>query len=244
VNGVAAVGYFVGIVGNGSSPGDGGLPSQERPAPPGDVLPAVAYAELREARRGPNRDWTSRLKTLVQPAPPVAPEDPPDPEVKQETLRQRESRRAYNGAPPVVPHDIDQLTSAACLSCHESAVRISDRTATRIPHPYMSSCTQCHVEADSSAFGPGIPPENMFAGLPAPFEGPRAWTGAPPLIPHSTLMRVDCLSCHGPTGPRGLRTTHPERQSCLQCHAPSARLDQYAAAEVPGRLPPPAISAP
>jgi nitrate reductase (cytochrome), electron transfer subunit len=55
----------------------------------------------------------------------------------------------------------------------------------------------------------------------------RAFDGAPPTIPHSTLMRTDCLSCHGPQGLYGLRTPHPERQSCLQCHAPGAHLDQY-----------------
>jgi cytochrome c-type protein NapB len=57
-------------------------------------------------------------------------------------------------------------------------------------------------------------------------SGVRAYTGAPPEIPHSTWMRETCLACHGGTGAEGLRTRHPQRQSCTQCHAPSAGLNQ------------------
>jgi hypothetical protein len=39
-------------------------------------------------------------------------------------------------------------------------------------------------------------------------------------------MREACASCHGPSGKRGLRSTHPVRASCQQCHARSAALDQ------------------
>jgi cytochrome c-type protein NapB len=68
---------------------------------------------------------------------------------------------------------------------------------------------------------------NSFVGLNPPLKGTRAWPLAPPTIPHSTLMRSDCLSCHGPQGLYGLRTPHPERQSCVQCHVPGAELDQH-----------------
>ena len=54
----------------------------------------------------------------------------------------------------------------------------------------------------------------------------RASSVAPPVMPHSTLMRVNCLACHGPNGYRGLRTTHPERLNCVQCHAVAAEADQ------------------
>jgi cytochrome c-type protein NapB len=120
-------------------------------------------------------------------------------------------------------------------------VRVGDLSASRIPHPFLSSCTQCHVEQGSPALGPAAPVENSFTGLPAPFEGSRAWPGAPPVIPHSTLMRTDCLGCHGPSGPPGMQTTHPERHACVQCHAPSALFDQYATIDLPAMLPSPRL---
>jgi cytochrome c-type protein NapB len=46
------------------------------------------------------------------------------------------------------------------------------------------------------------------------------------VVPHTTWMRNDCLSCHGRTASPGLETTHAWRKNCLQCHAPSAELDQ------------------
>jgi cytochrome c-type protein NapB len=69
--------------------------------------------------------------------------------------------------------------------------------------------------------------ENEFVGTKAPLKGTRAWPQAPPTMPHRTLMREDCLSCHGPQGLFGLRTPHPDRRSCTQCHVPSAELDQH-----------------
>ena len=66
---------------------------------------------------------------------------------------------------------------------------------------------------------------NGFDGVAAPTEGARAWLGAPPVVPHTTWMRNDCLACHGPNGWPGMETTHPWRQNCLQCHAPSSALD-------------------
>jgi cytochrome c-type protein NapB len=91
----------------------------------------------------------------------------------------------------------------------------------------LTNCTQCHVEQQAELLDPFVLARNGFIGLPAPFEGIRAFSAAPPVVPHSTLMRTECLSCHGPHGPDGMETTHPWRQNCLQCHAPSAVLDQH-----------------
>jgi nitrate reductase (cytochrome), electron transfer subunit len=147
-------------------------------------------------------------------------------------LAERAGRRAYDGAPPVVPHPVAQQSAAACLACHGPGLVVKDKVASKMSHPLHSNCTQCHVPAA----GPQIPvtdpllrvplAENVFAGSEAPLKGSRAWPQAPPTVPHSTFMRSDCLSCHGPQGLFGLRTPHPERQSCLQCHAPGAGLDQ------------------
>ena len=43
--------------------------------------------------------------------------------------------------------------------------------------------------------------------------------GSPPLIPHDIQGRQKCAACHvGPSSPRELRTSHPERLNCMQCH--------------------------
>jgi cytochrome c-type protein NapB len=199
----------------------------------GDVPVIVGYAEVDRRRAGPNAGFHSRLATLVAPPGPggAAPAELTG-EQRLEAIAQRQSRRAFDGAPPVVPHPIAQDSSGACLACHGNGMVIKDRVVSKISHAHFGACTQCHVPA---ATGPRIasdpallaaPADNLFAGAAAPVRGDRAWPGAPPTIPHSTLMRSDCNSCHGPAGLYGLRTPHPDRQNCAQCHAPNAVLDQ------------------
>ncbi len=236
---LAGVGFVVGI--------DDGVPQPDaagsvltahadaaRPVPAeaeGDanVLTAVDYRGLRGVRVGANADFvnvTGDLRAAAEP-----PEEPEAPEAKRGALERRAERRAYNGAPPVIPHEVEPVASDACLSCHEESVRLGDATAAGVPHPHLTNCQQCHVAA-SPLLEPQVLAESRFLGLEAPFEGDRAWTGAPPTIPHATWMRTECLSCHGPTGKVGMRTSHPERVNCLQCHAPSAELDQVAVGPV------------
>jgi cytochrome c-type protein NapB len=147
------------------------------------------------------------------------------------TLTDRAINRAYDGAPPTVPHPIRQGSAAECLACHRDGLTIGNATASPIPHAELASCTQCHVVASSPIPG-SLPPSaaarapNDFEGLASPSEGARWNSDAPPVIPHQTLMRERCVACHGPHGKDGMHSTHPERQSCTQCHAPSAELDQ------------------
>lgn len=53
--------------------------------------------------------------------------------------------RAYPGAPPMVPHAVDQRGMPACLVCHENGLRIGDRIAPRMQHEERASCLQCHA---------------------------------------------------------------------------------------------------
>ena len=144
-----------------------------------------------------------------------------------ELLKTRAELRAFDGAPPVIPHEVDPLSANDCLDCHGA----SDVEMPTISHRKLANCTQCHVPQKPSGLS-GSPDlgkplaENQFKGLAAPTGGERASPGAPPTIPHSTLMRSNCLACHGPAGAQTLRTPHPERQSCRQCHVSSAKLDQ------------------
>lgn len=236
VIGVAAVGYVMGIRPEASKAGRGSNPSADpdtsgslnRPTAGAvsGVVPARTYAELRETSMGPNAKLKFSLDQLVStpslPATGVAPTQAE----KRVSLAARSARRAYNGAPPTIPHAVDARSADSCLSCHRTGLAIGDRVARTLPHPEYAQCTQCHVPALPELGPVELSIGSEFVGLPAPLGGSRAWDGAPPTIPHSTRMRDNCLSCHGPKGEQGLRTSHPERSSCTQCHAPSAQLDQ------------------
>jgi len=145
-------------------------------------------------------------------------------------LESRQAKRAFEGAPPAIPHPVSAGGAAECLACHENGFQLGGRVARPMPHAVLASCTQCHVSTQTSVTQ--TPPSaaakapSRFAAAASPSHGARAYHGAPPVIPHSTWMREECLACHGPAGAAGLHTRHPERQSCTQCHAPSARLDQ------------------
>ena len=226
---VSFVGFFVGI----GNP----IPQSQLSQRPIGVIPdtasedapsAVAYAQMDASLFGPNRAWRTSLDRLVLESADPSMSEVASAEMKQTALARRDARRAYSGAPPTVPHTIDQSSSAVCIACHQEGLRAEGVLAPRMPHPFYASCTQCHVSETPPPVAATLAIENSFRGTSAPFEGERAWLGAPPTIPHATLMRNDCLSCHGFAGEPGMRTSHPWRQSCTQCHSPSAELDQRA----------------
>jgi nitrate reductase (cytochrome), electron transfer subunit len=221
VIGVALVGFLVGT----RPPTDRREPELAQPCDPLSALPGQTYEELRAQRfRLPAtspEDWAALARDLPPPGPPVA----PTPAERAAAVTARAERRAFNGAPPVVPHPVDEQSSAACLACHERGAAVGEKIASRISHLPYPSCTQCHVPGTRRPTDETTPPENRFVGLPSGGKGPRAWIGAPPTIPHSTFMRPTCASCHGPAGLKGLRTPHPQRASCEQCHAPAADLE-------------------
>jgi nitrate reductase (cytochrome), electron transfer subunit len=200
-----------------------------------DAIPATNYVDFDRRQFGPNRDWQSTLAglpTLSQLLPATHPDESTEDAGAQDSWREvslveRAERRAFEGAPPVVPHPIDQMGASSCLACHaEGRVIGKGVVAPMMSHGLLLNCTQCHVEGQSVEWESEVPWENEFDGFRGVGRGSRAWEGAPPTVPHSIVMRENCLSCHGPGGPNPLRTSHPLRVSCLQCHAPSAFWDQ------------------
>ena len=193
---------------------------------------AVTYTELPASGLLPNAGWTNSLENIAWQKPsrealPVA-----TGEEREAALDVRQSRRAYDGAPPIVPHPVDPLSSASCLLCHgrESQPVIAGETPPRMSHAEFANCTQCHVSTTGPGRGItlaelGGKDTNTFQGAFPGLAGGRAYEGAPPTMPHHSHLREDCLSCHGPGRAQAIRTSHPERQSCVQCHAPSATLD-------------------
>ena len=147
-------------------------------------------------------------------------------------LQDRAANRAYDGAPPTIPHAVQQSAAAECMACHEAGMTLRGHRASPIPHEAMGNCLQCHVVQDGPQPGERLLPDaptaavNSFAGLTSPEAGERAWSIAPPVVPHSTQLRERCLSCHGPGGRDAMRSTHPDRQSCTQCHALQAESEQ------------------
>lgn len=222
---IALVGMLVGF----GHPAPGWQPTV---APPGDQLtaslPAVVYRDMNGKARGPNRGYTSDLATLVGRGPEVTTAVLVDPGLRAEAVARRAARRAYNGAPPVIPHPVDANDVTSCYQCHGEGKVIGSLIAPKISHQRYTNCTQCH--APVAVGTPGEADElvvaNDFHGQGSAGKGTRAYIGAPPTIPHSTLMRENCMSCHGTLGLAGLRTPHPWRVNCSQCHVPSAALDQ------------------
>ena len=202
------------------------------------VIPATPYREMPDAtgaRHGQTR--LANLKSTIDPLAEItiAPGD------KAAALLLREQNRAFNGAPPTIPHPIDQRSDIACVACHREGAKTKTLRIPRMSHEFLANCTQCHVESNPRHMTAFAFRENDFAGLDAPVSGPRAFHGAPPQIPHSTWMRSDCMICHGYAGQQGIRTTHPWRKNCQQCHAPSASMDQTLLAAEPQFLPGPVI---
>lgn len=129
--------------------------------------------------------------------------------------------RAYDGAPPTVPHPDP---GAECSACHDARGQaVGSAYAPASPHAETAvagatqRCRQCHAFVTTDA----VFVENGFIGLPQNLRrGERATPGAPPTIPHRLQMRDRCVACHAGPGARDdIRTTHPERTRCRQCHA-------------------------
>ncbi|WP_066224163.1 cytochrome C [Formosa haliotis] len=143
----------------------------------------------------------------------------------QRFLKDYYNNRAFLGAPPTIPHPVANDHSVGgntCIQCHQDGgfVEKYNAYAPITPHPEMINCRQCHVEKKTDAtfkpfaFNKETPPK-VGVGVN------NALIGTPPMIPHQLEMRESCISCHaGPSAPKEIRTTHPERINCRQCHLP------------------------
>lgn len=129
--------------------------------------------------------------------------------------------RAYHGAPPSIPHYVESernMGAGSCLKCHENGGFVTKYNAYApvTPHPEKVNCRQCHVpQKTNSLFKQGL-----FEKVVAPKVGiNNALKGSPPIIPHQIQLRENCLACHaGPSAPKEIRVSHPERVNCRQCH--------------------------
>ncbi len=149
------------------------------------------------------------------------------------SIEKRAEIRAFEGAPPVIPHPTSGLHVQTCRACHATGLTAGTQVARMMPHTELTNCTQCHVEQIGLEFARSphdqASTHNTFVGLRSSgCGGSRASAGAPPCIPHTIFMRTNCVSCHGDFGYEGWRPDHLPRTNCAQCHAPTAELEQLA----------------
>lgn len=130
------------------------------------------------------------------------------------------NNRAFHGAPPTIPHPIvDEMNigDKSCLKCHENGGYVSKFKAFTpvVPHPEKVNCRQCHVVQNTNGVFKAFNKVNYYKAE----VGNAAFVGAPPIIPHQIQLHENCLACHaGPSAPKEIRITHPERSNCRQCH--------------------------
>lgn len=229
IMGAALFGFFAGTRSHTYSQyALSGYTSAERAEPGAPEAPA--YRELMTEPFGSRTSSLADLDRARQPKQDLFAEIERSPEALQAALEDRAKNRAYEGAPPTIPHAIRQTGAVECMACHAQGMTVDGKLATPMSHDFYTNCTQCHVEQAGAPPLVELRPEailldNSFAGLRRYSEPSPAYDGAPPPIPHPTRMRTECASCHGQLAREGLKTTHPWRSQCVQCHAPSADFD-------------------
>jgi cytochrome c-type protein NapB len=258
---VAVVGFVTGLRQHHAPLG---FADRTPPDGPAAAQPAPRHVDLTGIGWSTNRQrLETNLSRLAAETPGITPPssdaraaaaDPASPEARKLELAERAALRAYDGAPPVIPHPVVEQDTRACLVCHADGLKLPSKRTPAVGHSgERANCLQCHALAaggpgHSAAFRP-VPErapltENTFVGQASPAGGDRAWDGAPPVIPHATNLRERCTGCHG-NPDSGIRSSHPWRLNCEQCHAASAALDQRAPVALDARFetPPPGAAA-
>ena len=105
------------------------------------------------AKLQPNAEWTNVLTNLPLADDSRVPVSPLTPRERRIAVSTRNSRRAYDGAPPTVPHAITQRSAGACMTCHGNQGGqpvIAGKVPPRMSHAVHASCTQCHDHVHGS----------------------------------------------------------------------------------------------
>jgi cytochrome c-type protein NapB len=141
--------------------------------------------------------------------------------VQPTSFQVRAERRAFDGAPPVIPH---KSFGIDCTKCHTITGLLVPSVGIAPANPHegdrragsLTNCKQCHVFANTDQ----LFVEADFTGLRQQYQpSSRAHPLAPPVIPHPTTMRANCMACHSGQAARPeIICTHPERTNCVQCH--------------------------
>ncbi|CAM1369644.1 nitrate reductase cytochrome c-type subunit [Tenacibaculum xiamenense] len=145
----------------------------------------------------------------------------------QRSIQNYYDNRAFYGAPPSIPHEVNSdrnMGDNSCLKCHENGGYVEKYKAYTpvTPHPEKINCRQCHVPQKTQTL---FKATNFERGTTPMVGANNALDGSPPVIPHDLQLRENCLACHaGPSAPKEIRVTHPERINCRQCHVPNNKV--------------------
>ncbi len=177
-----------------------------------DAVIAVNYLEQPRSTMSPNLDWNQGLDPSAHPLAPASQS------ISSGDSKKSENLRAYTGAPPVIPHPVDAISVSSCLACHEKGMSLGDLSAPAIPHEPFASCTQCHAPPAEAFLVSEQLPQSEFKGLKENRNIPKNNSKGAPIIPHTTLMRDNCLACHGASGKQPMKPTHRKETVCQRCH--------------------------
>lgn len=196
------------------------------------IKTAPTYTTIPGYEWKPNTHWKNSLENLPHADIKLQESEKLTDKQIAKIINERKQRRAYDGAPPVIPHAISTRDTQSCVACHskDNTRTIAGKLTPQMSHPMLANCTQCHVPTSPERFFSNkniskLEVETSFHGLARHGEGSRAFDGAPPVMPHKLSMRQNCMSCHGTGRPHAIKTSHPQRQNCLQCHAQNAAFD-------------------
>ena len=241
---LAGVGYFVGLgdgVPRGQTPPPiaeslehGAKTSREgNPTATPPAVPARSYDEL--GRQGPvassSKPTTVRDLGVAQVS--LSDSVEVDPSGKKKALAERARLRAYNGAPPMIPHEVGPMDATGCLACHGPGLRVGTKRAALVPHPYFENCQQCHV-ASSALFDEVRLTGNSFQGSAGADRGRTCLAGGAagdsaldlaarelPELPWAprepSVSDVASGSAELPAMSRTFGRVRPLRRLCLPC---------------------------
>ena len=118
---ITVVGYFTGLQApmqtSAVIPGLLPLAADHTKPLAADTITATHYAEMHEATRHRTTAYRTSLTDLKSNVDPFA-ELKISAEDKTSALQRRDARRAFNGAPPTIPHAVSETSTAACIVCH------------------------------------------------------------------------------------------------------------------------------
>ncbi len=155
---LAVVGFFVGI----RQETEAERPVHFAAAARGPRAPAARTNQQLSVRPWSTEQRRWAPAALQEQAPRRDPVTTQDSEAKASALAERAKRRAYEGAPPTIPHPVGQASAVECRACHERGARIGSAAAPPWSHGRYTLCTQCHV------------PEVAEIPTPAPARGAAA----------------------------------------------------------------------
>ena len=195
--------------------------------------PPTAYPALREASaraEAVTGDLDALRSGIPDRGAEAAQVDPrSEARLRPEARRLRAERRAYDGAPPTIPHPIAERNAVACMSCHVDGLKLVDKIAPPMPHKAYASCVQCHVAATPCNLRPLKSKTtsrdcHRLSWLPAPGQGRLPSSPTRPGSASAALLAT------APPGSRGSAPATPSASAA--CNAtptpPSPKAGSFA----------------